>query len=240
MIEDFKMINIAICDDNNSYSQIIDFKLQKILNELNTEYKIFIADSLEQLQNYCENNNLDIVFLDICIGEQNAIDWTIENSKNKNSQFIFMTSYPEEAFNLSETNFCYFLVKSKMTDDQLKRATLKAISEITKKNEHLLILKSKDMNYAVDLQKITYIESFNNSIVIHIEDQENIVIYSTLKAFIDLCPPNFLRCHKSYAVNMNSIKGYYPHKFVLPDGSCIPIPPKKYKEIIKRYKNYLD
>lgn len=234
------MINIAICDDNKSYSQIIDFKVQRTLKELDTEYKIFITDSLEELQNHCETNSTDIVFLDICVGEQNSIDWAIENSKKQNSQFIFMTSYPEEAFNLSETNFCYFLVKSKMTDEQLKRAILKAVSEITKKNEHLLILKSKDINYTVNLQKITYVESFNNSIAVHIEDRPNITIYSTLKAFMDLCPPNFLRCHKSYAVNMNYIKGYYPHKFILPDGSNIPIPPKKYKQIIKHYKNYLN
>ena len=39
--------------------------------------------------------------------------------------------------------------------------------------------------------------------------------YSTLKEFEKELTPNFLRCHKSYMVNMNFIAGYEPYKFLL-------------------------
>lgn len=68
---------------------------------------------------------------------------------------------------------------------------------------------------------------------------DDITIYSTLKEYADKLPPNFLRCHKCYMVIMNHIKSYEPHKFVISTGESIPLPPKKYKNIIKIYTDYL-
>ena len=101
------------------------------------------------------------------------------------------------------------------------------------------IIKIGKTNYTINLQDITFIETFNNSIMIHMATGENHHVYSTLKEFGKELTPNFLRCHKSYMVNMNFIAGYEPYKFLLKNDEQVSIPPKKYAEMIDKYRNYL-
>ena len=126
-----------------------------------------------------------------------------------------------------------------MTDEQLLKGIKKAINCVTKKEANQKIIKIGKTNYTINLQDITFIETFNNSIMIHMATGENRHVYSTLKEFEKELTPNFLRCHKSYMVNMNFIAGYEPHKFLLKNNEQVSIPPKKYAEMIDKYRNYL-
>jgi DNA-binding LytR/AlgR family response regulator len=76
--------------------------------------------------------------------------------------------------------------------------------------------------------------------MLHLKNKDDITIYTSLKDYSKVLPPNFLRCHKSYMVNMNHITGYEPHKFIINTGEFIPIPPKKYNATVKTYKSYLE
>lgn len=236
------MVNILICDDEISYQEILKCKIQKILNDkIGITSQIMLSNSIEDMENILISQNIDIVFLDIMIGEKNSLDWLINITDiNKNrSQFIVMTSFPLESYNLSETEHCYFLIKPKMTNEQLQKALVKAINYVTKRNEDKKIIKIGSKNYTIDIQNILYIETYNNNITVHMIDGTSYSIYSTLKAFSDMLSPNFLRCHKCYMVNMNHIKSYQPHKFYIGENDSVPIPPKKYQSIILEYKNYL-
>lgn len=236
------MLNIIICDDEASYQEILEYKINKIMRELiNIEFNIKCIDSLNNLEYELENTVPDIVFLDVMINGENSIDWMI--SKNIDtiykSNFIITTSYPVESYHLSDIDCCYYLIKQKMDNDQLKRALVKAINSVTKHSSKKRVIKIGSKNYTVNVQDITFIETFNNNITIHLIDGSHLTIYSTLKEFSKQLTPNFTRCHKCYMVNMNHIKKYEPHKFYLYNGDSVPIPPKKYCAVIDTYKNYL-
>lgn len=164
---------------------------------------------------------------------------SIENIQNKYMQIIFMTSYPQCAYNISESSCCYYLVKSRITEESLYKAFQRALQNTTKKDPNLTIVKSGNKNLIVNLQDIQFIETFNNNITLHFKKYANITIYSTLKEYAKSLPPNFLRCHKCYMVNMNHITSYEPYKFLIDSAEFIPIPPKKYNKIIEIYKNYI-
>ncbi len=234
------MVNIVICDDSAEYLEIISIKIEQCMkSKIQMEYNITCLNSIDELKEYIENNNADILFLDIMLNDENAMNWSIENIHNKYMQIIFMTSYPQCAYNISESNCCYYLVKSKITEENLYKALQRALQNTTKKDPNLTIVKSGNKNLIINFQDIQYIETFNNNITLHFKDSDNITIYSTLKEYAKNLPPNFLRCHKCYMVNMNHITSYEPHKFVIDSNESIPIPPKKYNTIIKQYSNYL-
>lgn len=234
------MVNIVICDDQIEYQEIAEHKIRQCMyKNFDMECSITCYNNLDRLKNHIDSNKVDIIFLDIMINDENAMNWSIENINNHYTQLIFMTSYPQCAYNISETNACYYMVKSLMTDEVVYKALKRALQNTTKKDPNLTIVKSGAKNHVVNFQDILYIESLNNNIVIHIKNKNNITIYSTLKEYSQCVPPNFLRCHKSYMVNMNHITGYEPHKFIIGSDKEIPIPPKKYNSIIDTYKNYL-
>lgn len=234
------MVNIVICDDDKSYQEIIALKIGQCMDKtFNMKYNIKCFNSLDELKPYIEENKIDIVFLDIMVNGENAMDWSITNIHNKYTQLIFITSFPQSAYNISEANCCYFLVKSRITDENLTKAMQRALQKEHKKDPNMTLVKSGSKNYIINFQDIKYIETFNNNLTLHLLNQDSISIYSSLKEYSEKLPPNFLRCHKCYMVNMNHIAGYEPHKFIISSGEELPIPPKKYKIIIDKYKNYL-
>lgn len=235
------MINIVICDDSLDYSEIIKHKiLHCVKNKFQFECNIRCVNNLNDLKELLENTKVDIAFLDIMIQNINAMDWSIENIHSTYTQLIFMTSYPECAYNISESNCCYYIMKSKMTDETLANAIKRAFQNASKKDPNLTIVKLGSKNYVINYQNIIYIETFNNNLVLNMKNSEKITIYSSLKDYAEQLPLNFLRCHKSYMINMNHITRYEPHKFKVVSGKEIPIPPKKYNEIINTYKNYIN
>lgn len=235
------MIHIVICDDEPSYQEIIAYKIQQCLhNQFEMECKLTCCDTLNDLKIYLENNRVDIVFLDIMVQGENAMDWSVHNITDKYIQLIFMTGFPECAYNLSETNCCYYIIKSRLTEEILTKALRRALQNRTKKDPALTIIKAGSKNYVINEQDILYIESLNNTITLHLKDSSNYTIYTTLKKYAEQLPPNFLRCHKSYLVNMNRITAYEAHKFIVDSGKAIPISPKRYSSIIHCYRKYLD
>lgn len=233
------MVNIAICDDSPEYGEILEYKIRQCMQELNIEYSLYYFDKLENLQEKAHNVSMDILFLDIMINNKNSAEWVSEHQSKISAQIIYMTSYPEEAYTISETEHIYYIIKSHLTYEVLTSAISKALNSISKKDNNLTIIKYGNKNYTINVQNIIYIETFNNNILLHMKNSQNISIYMPLSRFAKKLPVCFLKCHKSYMVNMNCITGYEPHKFTLCSGDSVPIPVKKYKQVIKQYTDYI-
>lgn len=235
------MLKIAICDDDKSYLELISFKIQKVIEaHIGLDYKILCFPSLDELYGQIKINKPDIVFLDIMLNEINTVNWLTEHQAELGKiSFIVMTGFPTETENLSEIDCCYYLLKSKMTDEKLTRAIKRSLNSVTKETSDIKTISFGKNSYTIDYQTVLYIETQKNNLYIHCLDKKDITVYSTLKEFAKKLPPYFLHCHKCYVVNMNAIKGYKPHYFIMPDGAEIPIPSKKYKELISHYKKYI-
>lgn len=234
------MVNIAICDDDKDFIEITEYKVKHCMeNIFHTEYKISLFNDLNDLKNHIENERTDILFLDIMVNETNSMDWSIENIRSTYTQIIFMTSFPQSAYSISEANCCYYIVKSRMDETVLAKALKRALQGASKKDPNLTVVKTGHKNYIVNFQEIVYIETFNNNITLHLDGKDDIVMYSSLREYAKNLPPNFLRCHQSYMINMNHIAGYEPHKFVTDTAADVPIPPKKYNSVIKEYLSYM-
>ena len=235
------MLKIAICDDEKSYLEIISFKIQKAIRKhIGLEFSIECFSSIDELCNQIQADKPDIIFLDIMVNNINSVNWLTEHQHEfGNVTFIIMTGFPTETENLSEISCCYYLLKTKMTDEQLVRAIKRSVNFVTKERTDLKTVSFGKTSYTIDYQSVIYIETQRNNLLIHFADGSMITVYSTLKKFSKSLPPYFLQCHKSYVVNMNVIKGYEPHSFIISDGTRISISPKKYKDIISQYKNYI-
>lgn len=235
------MLTFVICDDEPSYLELLSLKIHKCIDaNLKLEFQIVCLSSMEQLYDFLCTNHADIVFLDIMVNNINSINWLMNCQQQfKKIPFIIMTGFPCETENLSEIECCYYLLKSKMTDEQLLKAIKRSVNVVTKLEPQFKTVSFGKKNITLDFHSIAVIETYNNNLLIHTIDGNEISIYSTMKEFSKNLTPNFLKCHKSFMVNMNHINGYEPHKFIMSDGETIPIPPKKYKAVVSSYKNYL-
>lgn len=230
------MITIAICDDDKAFSEILEVKIQKAANEMGLKHKTLVFNSLKEMQS-TDTDKIDICFLDVMLADGNSLDWLTENNLKDKPQIIAVTGFPGEVYNLSKTNACFLLLKSHIDGKNLICALQKAIQKITNK-KNIILVSVGNKSHSICTDVIVYIESFNNNILLHLVDGE-LNIYSTMKEFSKNLPVNFLKCHKSYIVNMNHITGFHRNFFTMKNSKSVPIPPKKYNSIIEEYTNYI-
>ena len=230
------MITVAICDDDKAFLEILEAKIQRVANEIGLKHNVVVFNSLKELQSY-DADKIDICFLDVMLAEGNSLDWLIETDLKDKPQVIAVTGFPGEIYNLSKTEACFLLLKSHIDDKNLICALQKALQNITVR-KNIIFVGVGNKNHAICTDDIIYIESFNNNILLHLVDGE-LNIYSTMKDFSKKLPINFLKCHKSYVVNMNHITGFYRNFFTMKNSKSVPIPPKKYNSIIEEYTNYI-
>lgn len=235
------MIRIALCDDNAIYLDVLKHKLHICLSEMNVAHTIKSVTKCEDLSKLLHESPIDLVFLDIMMYGKNIVEWAGTHVPLPKTQIIFMTSFGEEAYGISEVPHTYFLVKSRLTDDMLKSAIQKSILKIhTQKSPDTTTVKSGNEYYTINYRDLVYVESMNNNIHLHFINGHNLTLYSSLTAFSERLPNEFHRCHKSFVVNIRYILKARPHEFILNDGSIIPISPKKYKTMLSVYQSYLN
>ncbi len=234
------MVNIVICDDEIEFHEIISYKIRHCMQEiLKMDFNIVCFKNLDDLKKHLDSERVDILFLDIMINDRNAMDWSIDNVDNDYVQFIFMTSYPQCAYNISETRCCYYIIKSRMNDQILERAIRRAIEHTADEDVAPYCFKVGNKRQQIKAQDIVYIESLNNNIVFHLHNQDSIRTYASLKRYESKLPPYFLRVHKSYMINLNFVTSYEPYNFVMENEVAIPVPAKKYTEAVEKYNNYM-
>lgn len=236
------MLKIALCDDNSNFLQLLEAQITSFIDNTAFECSIKSFNSLNSLELYLESQVPDILLLDLMFGDENSIEWAKEHLSSSRTALILMTAFPGQAYSISEIPHVYYIIKkierNKIPEQVLNKALIAAIKLIVKNHRKQTIVKTKDEHCILDYNEIVYIEAANNHIVLQMKNTNFIIIYSPLSKFSENLPANFIRCHKSYVVNMNYISSFKPNSFIMKDGTYIPIPSKKYKYTIKKLESY--
>lgn len=131
--------------------------------------------------------------------------------------------------------------KSKVGD-----ATIKEVGELTRyKQSKTIELKSYNDYRYLETEKIVYLRLDNNTTEFYMIDGSIVSVFKTLKSFEDKLPPNFIRVHSRYIVNMDFISRINYGKNVIGTGGFegahieeIPFS-KSYRSNVDSIKEYL-
>ena len=232
------MINIAICEDEIEIQSLIENYIYESLKDTNIEYKIQKYMSGEEL---LESNlkEIDILFLDIHMGKINGMETARKIRKADNKiEIIFITSlidYVQEGY---EVRAYRYLIKP-IEQEELKKHLLTCIEEnkITKSN--YIIINNKSNTYKIYAKEIKYIEVQKKYLSIHTINKKFDVRYSLSKIEKDLDLDEFVRCHKSFLVNLNYIENIKPNIAILDTLEEVPISRYRYKDTKARFLKFL-
>lgn len=235
------MIKIAVCDDEMEELQRITSYVSKYVKELDIPFNISSfsegQDLIENLNSFKEN--FDIVFLDIYMKFSNGLDIAkIIREFDKECKIIFITSSKEHAVDSYEVRALYYILKP-VNEEKLRSAVKIAIESLNKDDNHAVI-KNKKGNYRIFHKDILYAESKARIINIHLKSGEIISFYSKLMDFFqNLQDKRFLKCHKSFIVNMDYILKVENNIIFMDNNIMIPISRNNASEIKENYFNYL-
>lgn len=230
-------MNIAICDDLESDRQDLIYMIKKYYNlkiELST-YK----NGNELLHNFA-CGKFKLIFLDIYMNDENHMTG-IDVAKqirihDKECIIIFMTTSKDHALDAYEVDAMQYLVKP-ISYDKFKYVFDKC-QKLFLDNMRFIEVLSNGISVKILLKDIYYIEVYNKICLIHASHQI-IKTYTSLSMLWDLLGGSpFLRCHRSYIINMFYIDTILENDFLLKNGDKIPIRKNEASALKQIYSDY--
>lgn len=216
-------MQIAICDDDRLFlehlcAQVEALGLTRRIDPFSTLDAFLYA--LEDGVRY------DAVLMDID-WKQDATGMDMAEKLSECSpqtRVIYVTGYNDrfsQRIFLQKSNLSGYLVKP--VDSALLRANLeKAAAAAQERDGAALTVSVGGKPVTVPCCEILYLESLGHTVQIHAHG-ETVTVYERLDKLAALLPEGFLRCHKSFLVNMRRIRRFREQDVLLDSGEAVPV-----------------
>jgi two-component system LytT family response regulator len=209
------------------------------------------AKSVVEAAKALRNNEPDILFLDIMLGDGSGFD-ILEIFPELKSKIIFVTASDEfaiKAFRFAAIDYVLKPYAQEELSEAIERAKrqmqpskeridlLKQTLNAPEKKPDKISLHTLDKIIIVNLDDIIRCESDSNNTMFHLQDGRKIFVTKTLKYFGDMLKPyGFLRVHQSHLVNLQCISAFIKTDggyLMLKNGKSVPVSVRKKPEVIE-------
>ena len=234
------MIKIAICDDEKQMVEDVAGRVSQYLNNDKDLFEIQKFYTGLDLLSFCnEEYKVNIIFMDIEIGDVNGIDIVTKvRSIDSSVIVIFITSYTgyeSKAFRLDALQY----LKKPINDEEFNEDFTRAIKKVRSTNRNVGVRVDGNL-VSVTLDKILYIEIYSKKITVHTIDNDYILDkrFTLAEMETELNSDQFYRCHKSYIVNLTKIKAVTNVSVVLDNNEPIYLSSKQKQMTIDKLNQF--
>ncbi len=232
-------MKILICEDEENVLEDLKQKIEYNLKNIIADEAVTVLgfSNIFSLYDYLEKRNdfVDAIFLDIELNDLSGSNGICVAEKIQKEfsdiKIVFCTGYLKYAESIFKVNPVYCIYKP-VTDDRLVMVLEKLVDEIEKQRKQFIIVRSGKEIYRIMSDDIIYAEIEGEHVNIHTND-DCICARESLDHMEEMLGSNFVRCHKSYLVNMKKMKKFEATKFVLTDGTEIAVS-RRYKSNTKK------
>ena len=198
------MLNFVLCDDNANAIE----KLSKMLNSIIISHNLkgqitFTTTNPLDLLDYVKNNPTHVLLLDIDLKSSTTGLEIAEKVRkvDKSIYIIFVTGHFEFGMVAYKYKTFDFLQKP-LTKERFEETILRLYSDIFgDKSKYIRLDNDKTV---IKENSIRFIKKEGMKVIFH-TDTRDYETYSSFNKISDMLPYNFVRCHKSYIVNMAKI-----------------------------------
>ena len=229
------MLNFVICDDEIGILDKLCNLFEKTFVKNDFDAKIvFKTTDYKQVADFVKENEVNVVVLDIEFKNTKTTGLDVANKIrefNKNCYLIFITSHFEYIANAYNFKTFAYIIKNAVNVDYLTDLLNRLFDDISNTTTNSF-LKIDNRGTFVNLHEVLFIEKNGMRLIYHTYSKDY-VTYNSFTSIEDKLPDNFVRCHKSFIVNMNEISdiSFSTNTINFKDNSVCYIGPK--------YKNNL-
>lgn len=229
------MYQIIICDKDNVFRKKFYHQLEKVTKKLCIECCIIQCEKAKQVKDmFRKKEQVDLLFLGIELEKGLGFElgkYIHEKLHNYDTQIVYVSEKPEYAMQLFETMAFDFLLKP-VSVGKLQNM-LERFLIMSRKTESFFQFLQGKMQEMVLYNEILYFQSVSPKLLLHTKDGIK-DFYGKLNDIEGQLPPNFLRIHKSYIVNMHYVKKSCYNGVTLLNEQELPIS-RSYKERVREY-----
>ena len=225
------MKSIMIIEDN------IDTRkgICNIVRDIDNKIVILETGSDEKALSLAKAQYIDLFIIDIELEDYSGYELAEKLrkiNKYKFTQIIFITGFVDYKLDAYVKLNCYKYITKPFTRKDVLNAVEEVINYGMKKEttSKKLNFKQNGIVYPIKVSEILFISySIRKLCVITKKEKFEFSGYTLTKLMEDL-PKNFIRCHKSYIINMRFVENYdLANNIVNIDNHLIPIG-RRYKE----------
>lgn len=222
-------MNCIIVDDDPLQRQA----LENCVKQVKDLKLVGIFPNAIEAQLALKKRKVDLIFLDVEMPEMSGIEFL--QSFRDVPQVIMVTAkkqYAFEAFEYDVTDYISKPIDMDRFSSAVQRARYYEENLLKKSKESDIFVKSDGALIKLSVNDIDYVEALGDYIKVLCKDKRHIV-HSTMKAFVAKLPPDFIRIHKSYIINIRKIQKLEDN-LVIVAGKELPISRTNKRSLLDR------
>ena len=224
-------MRVAICDDEEVQQQLLKNYLKEwaALNEVVIEIKLFQSGE-NFLFLWEDDRDYDLLIFDIEMGKLSGMELAIKIREQDNTiPILFVTGYDDYISQGYEVAALHYLMKP-LNKEKFFQVLDKLRNE--GKQDIKLFFQTEKGLIALPLSKIWYVEARAHQCILYTEAEEYILNTSISEMAESLSGHrDFVRCHRSYLVNLQHISVIVKSELTLDDGRKLPVSRNAEKEV---------
>ena len=230
------MLKIAICDDEPYMCEMLKQKTAGNMASLKQSFCIECFTSSKEL--ISSAGLYDILLLDIQMPGLSGIELSRQvRDAGHTCCVIFITALKDYVYDAFEVSAVDYILKP-VDNDRLMKALTRAVQNHEKSTCRSLLIQTMNWTKSVKFSSIFYCEIINRKLYLH-TDQEVIEYYGKISEIEKQLDYRFIRCHRSFLVNLDYLYEYTDNHIILDDGSNIPVSRLRRQECMRQILEYM-
>lgn len=230
-------MRILICDDEPAIVRQISEIIADAYPDIEFIGVHSSAELSEKLAPEDANRKFDLAFLDIAVRDESGVDIAeFVGALCPGVKIVFVSGNQDlvsKAFvAVDDCGYIYKPVDPKLLLGYIERERAGAHK---RQNREYFEYTRRGSSRKIGSDSILFIVSERNYLEIHTVDGDSVTVPGKLDEAEQQLKSGFVRCHKSYLVNLKYIAKYTATQFVMMNGEIIPISRSKKKEAADRY-----
>lgn len=216
------MLRFAVCDDEPHMLDRLSGQITACLEELGCrDFRLARFPSGKALLEAEED--FDLVFLDIQMDPPDGLETARALRRRGDGRLVvFLTVLRERVFDAFEVRAFDYLVKPP-DPARLRRTLERVLRDIEGRRARTLLVQRGTAREVVPLDEIAYCEVMGRKIYLHREDGGVLDYYDKLADLERRLGSGFFRCHRSYLVNLDHVRGCGGGQVRLSGGETVPV-----------------
>lgn len=233
------MLTLALLEDDINHQQIFIECVNCFQQYYTMTFKILVFKSSKEI--FSSNVELDIIFLDIGLEEENdGIEIGKQlRAKGSKAVFIIVSSFNNKHREAINAGILRYLEKP-YSQNQFNEALLIAIKSL-QTQRYVIEVVFNGERHLIRILDVVFIENYQKNRIIHFIDGSILKSKSTWEEIVVQLPPNmFCFAQRSFLINFHNVSSCTSNTIKMSDGEAVKISRLFKNDFTKAYQKYLE
>ncbi len=223
------MIKFAVCDDEPLMLRELAGHLTSYMEARSAACSVSTFSSGQALLE--SGGGFDAAFLDIQMAQPDGMATArLLRQQGERGLLVFVTVLREQVFDAFQVEAYDYLLKP-LDPSRFRQTMDRLLRSLERRAPRALTVRQGAGCEIVPLADIVYCEVLGRKVYLHKSDGTVTGCYEKLEDLERRLDSRFFKCHRSYLVDLDYVRGYRDGQVLLPQGAAIPVSRLREREL---------